>query len=89
MDEENETLRMTLAKNASKANRLWITYNPDDTYTMRFFRYKAPSFRIDHKKQTFTTYPEKITEVKTYEHIYFDMLQELFTTVTGMYTKLF
>ena len=89
MDTEKDTLRMSLTRNASKANRLYITYNPDDTYTMRFFRYTAPRFKIDHKKQTFTQYPEKITEVRTFEHIYCDQLQELFTEVTGMYTRLF
>ena len=37
------TLRMSLAKNGSKANRLYITLDADETYTMRFFRYTAPT----------------------------------------------
>ena len=31
---DGNTLRMTLPKNRSKANRLYITLDPDDTYTM-------------------------------------------------------
>lgn len=87
-DEQKQMLRMILAKNGSKANRLEITYNWDDTYTMRFYYYKPESFKIDHKKAEFKTYPEKLEEVKTYEHIYCDQLQELFTEVTKMYTRL-
>ena len=88
-DNDKQQLRMSLAKNASKANRLDIIYNWDDTYTMRFFHYTPVRFKIDHKKQEFKTYPEKITEVRTYSHIYCDQLQELFTETTGMYTRLF
>ncbi len=36
---DGNTLRMTLPKNNSRANRLYITLDPDDTYTMRFFRF--------------------------------------------------
>ena len=88
-DNDKQQLRMSLAKNASKANRLDIIYNWDDTYTMRFFNYRAGHWRIDHKRQTVTEIPEKITEVRTYSHIYCDQLQELFTEITGMYTRLF
>ena len=38
---DGNTLRMNLPKNASKENRLWITLNADDTYTMNFFRFTA------------------------------------------------
>lgn len=81
---DGNTLRMQLAKNMSKANRLWITLDADDTYTMRFFRYTAP--RFNSKKLTFTD--EKITEVKTIKGVYCDMLQEIFTATTGLYTRL-
>ena len=53
---DGNTLRMALPKNASKANRLYITLDATDTYTMHFFKYTAghliplcfplPSFRI-------------------------------------------
>lgn len=81
---DGNTLRMTLAKNASKANRLWITLEADDTYTMRFFRYTAP--KMNTKTYTFTD--EKITEVKTTKGVYCDMLQDIFTRTTGLYTRL-
>lgn len=73
---DGNTLRMTLAKNGSRANRLHITLDADDTYTMHFFRYTA----------SFTN--AKITEVKTFRGVYCDQLQELFTDVTKLYTRL-
>ena len=87
-DSDKTTLRMTLPKNGSKANRLYIKYNSDDTYTMRFFKYSPARYKVDHKKCTCDFIDEKITEVKTYSHIYCDQLQELFTEVTKMYTHL-
>ncbi len=82
--DNGKTLQMNIPRNHSKANRLWITLNSDDTYTMRFFRYTSCRFNT----RTMKMYPEKITEVKTFEHIFFDQLQELFTEVTWMYTHL-
>ena len=81
---DGNTLRLTLCKNFSKANRLYITLEADDTYTMRFFRYTAG--RVS--KKTYEWVPEKITEIKTVEGVYCDMLQAIFTEVTGMYTHL-
>ena len=78
-------LRMKIPKNKSKANSLDITLNYDDTYTMRFYRYVAP--RLNSK--TLMMSEEKLEEVKKFEGVYFDQLQELFTEVTGMYTRLF
>ena len=87
-DESKQTLRIVLARNGSKANRLDIIYNPDDTYTMNFYRFTPYRVKVDHAKGEVKTYPEKITEVRRFEHIYCDQLQELFTEVTGMYTRL-
>ena len=84
-DDKNSTLRMSIPRNGSKANRLWVTYNwGSDTYTVRFFRYTAP--RLNSK--TYEWSDEKITEVAEFKEIYFDQLQELFTEVTKMYTRL-
>lgn len=88
-DEKNYTLRMTLPKNGSKANRLHITLNGDDTYTMYFFKYTPSKLKIDNKKGTADFIEKKIIDVKKYEHIYCDQLQELFTETTKMYTSLF
>lgn len=76
------TLRMSLAKNQTKANRLEITLTPDDLYTMRFYKYTAP--RLSRKTWTFSE--EKIEEIKVCEGIYNDMLQDVFTMITGMAT---
>ena len=81
---DGPTLRMSLPRNKSKANRLWITLNNNDTYTMRFFRYTAPRFIT--AKAEFTN--EKVTEIKQFEGVYNTQLQELFTRVTGLYTHL-
>lgn len=81
---DGNTLRMTLAKNGSRANRLYITLEADDTYTMRFFKYTAPRFN----SKTYTFSDEKITEVKTIKGVYCDQLQELFAEVTKLYTRL-
>lgn len=87
-DEDKQMLRMALSKNGSKANRLDVTYNPDDTYTMRFYHHTPHRTRIDIEKKIWKEYPEKIKEVKTWDHIYCDQLQELFTETTGLYTHL-
>lgn len=81
---DGSTLRMTLPKNASKANRLYITLDGDDTYTMRFFRFTAG--RLNRKTYTWTD--DKIQEVELISGVYCDMLQDIFTATTGMITRL-
>ena len=80
---DENTLRISIGRNASKANRVWITLDADDTYTMRFFRYTAP--RYDGKTGAFKE--EKITEVAKISNVYCDQLQSVFTGVTGLYTR--
>ena len=82
---DGNTLKMQLPRNFSKANRLDITLDVDDTYTMRFFKYIPMKFNT----KTFEFSEEKIKEIKTIKGVYCDMLQEMFTEVTGMYTRLF
>lgn len=77
-------LSMRLPRNGSKANRLTIVLNGDDTYTMRFWRYT--SARLNHKTGVYT--PDKETDVQIFEHVYCNQLQPLFTEVTKMYTHL-
>lgn len=81
---DRSTLRMNLPRNASKANRLWITLDASDTYTMRFFKYSAPRFN----RRTLKWIEEKITEVAELTDVYADQLQTCFTKVTGMYTRM-
>lgn len=77
-DNKKIWLRMNIGRNAAGINRLKIYYNANDTYTMEFY------------KQTMSrkTFDVKITKKQTFENIYCDQLQEIFTRVTGLYTSL-
>lgn len=70
-------LRMNLSRNQTQANRLEITLDEStDTYTMRFY------------KQSITKhFNVKIKEIAEYDMVYCDMLEEMFTSVTGLYTR--
>ena len=80
---DGNTLRMTLPKNRSKANRLYITFDATDTYTMYFFKFTAG--RIN---KNYEWVPEKQVDIKKLSSVYADMLQEIFTATTGMATHL-
>ena len=82
------TLHMHIPRNGSRANRLSITLDPDDTYTMRFSRYTPGRLKVDSKKQIAYFVEDVTKEINTYHGVYCDQLQELFTEVTGMYTRL-
>ena len=70
-------LRMSLASNKTSANRLDIIYDAGaDLYNMRFYR------KTFSKK----TFESKAKDIETHEGIFFDMLEEVFTQVTGLYT---
>jgi len=86
--DDGNTLRMNLAKNMSKANRLYITLDFDDTYTMHFFYYRPVGWKVDHKKRAVTKRPEIMKDVYKISGVYFDQLQDIFTQVTGMDTHL-
>lgn len=81
---DGNTLRMTLPKNCSKANRLYITLDATDTYTMYFFKFTAGRLN----KKTFSWTSDKQEDVEKISGVYADMLQDIFTSVTGMYTHL-
>lgn len=101
------SLRFTIGKNSSKANKICITLNADDTYTMEFWKRGRVFNPLTILQKCYTdgmteeelnaTYQKKIKAaekaaepklLKSYEHIYCDQLQELFTDFTGMYTRL-
>ena len=70
-------LRMSLARNKTSANRLDIIYDGGaDLYNMRFYR------KTFSKK----TFESRTKDIETHEGIYCDMLEEMFTMVTGLYT---
>ena len=66
------------ARNKTSANRLDIIYDAGaDLYNMRFYR------RTFSKK----TFECKEKDIAVHEGIYFDMLEEMFTMMTGLYTR--
>lgn len=69
-----DALCFNVGKNKSKAKYVRIEINMDDTYTMIFRANQAKDY----------TFPI----VAKYEHIYNDMLQSIFTKVTGLDTHL-
>ena len=77
-------LSMKLAGNKSKANHLKITLNGLDLYNMDFFYCRVPYF--DTKKMVFKEAVSK--QVIEYKDVCFDQLQELFSRVTGLDTRL-
>lgn len=80
---DGNTLRMTLPRNASKANRLYITLTQMDDYTMRFFRHT--NGRIT---RTGRWIDAKDTDIEVVDGVFCDTLQENFTRVTGLATHL-
>ena len=70
-------LQMSLTRNKTSANRLKVILDEaTDTYTMYFYRQcMTKNFDI------------KVKDIAKYEGVYFDMLQSIFTQVTGLYTR--
>ena len=83
LTQDIETLRMTLPRNKSNTNTLWITLAPQDTYTMRFFKF-TPG-KVNKK---FEWIDAKITNEIIIEGVYCDDLQKVFTEITGFDTHL-
>ena len=82
---DGNMLCMTLARNRSEANRLHITLEMDDTYTLRFFHF-TPS-RLNSK--TLKWSEENTREIAEYKGIYAEDLCRIFTSVTGLETQLY
>ena len=69
----NDYITMQLTTNKAKAKFLQITLLPSDTYHMEFIK-------IDRELN------RKV--VANHEGVYCDMLQDIFTQTTGLYTRL-
>jgi hypothetical protein len=81
-EKENNYLSMNLTANKIKAKYLKIVLEENDTYTMIFSTLKKvmnPSWGIK---------VDTLVEIKTVEGVYSDMLQDVFTQYTGLYTSL-
>ena len=85
---DKDTLRMSLARNSSGANRLEITLNGLDLYDMRFYRRTGGKMKLNHKTQTAEFTPLKEKDIAVFHDIYCDQLEELFTEVTGLETRM-
>ena len=77
-------LDFRIGRNGSKANYVKITLTPMDTYTMEFKRVTMP--RLNKKTWKFSEYRE--TLVAKRENVYCDELQNVFTEVTGLVTRM-
>ena len=67
-------LAMKIGRNSSNSNYLKITLNSMDLYDMKFAK---------------LTRMGELKSVKEYDNVYNDMLTDVFTKHTGMYTSLF
>lgn len=72
-DDKNKTLTMKLTRNKIKAQYLIITLKPSDTYKMEFCKFKRNFDKVS---------------LETFDDVYADQLQKLFTEATGLYTSL-
>lgn len=79
-------IKFSIGRNASKANTVKITLNGLDLYDIEFIKFTPFKISVNHKTCAVTTREEKTEIVKTYNDCYCDMLQEVFTSVTGLYT---
>lgn len=84
LDEQLGALRFHLGKNASKANRVKITLQWDDTYLVEFIKYTSYKYNIRTGKET----QEKSEVLKSIDKVYCDTLREVFEDYTKMYTRL-
>jgi hypothetical protein len=70
---DEKSLSMRIGRNSSNSNYMKITLNSMDMYDIRFSR--------------IVKYQEK--NIKEYNNVFNDMLTDIFTKHTGMYTRLF
>lgn len=77
-------VKFNIGRNNSKANTVTITLNSLDLYDVIFSKFTPFKFNV----KTMTAREEKNEIVKTYDSCYSDMLQDVFTSVTGLYTHL-
>lgn len=83
-------LMIKLVKNQSKAQYLKIQLNGLDLYDLTFSRIKKTLINDPvHRQLGIRLYDEERVTVKEYKDVYADMLQNIFTSVTGLYTTLF
>lgn len=93
-------VKFMIGRNASKANMVQVILRGDDTYTLQFWKKGAlpNTVAILRKSKTSDEFFEMLEAakkraepqmLKEYEGVYCDMLRDLFTSYTKMYTSLF
>lgn len=73
-------IAFNIGRNIHRINMIRITLNYMDTYDMEFLYVTKPSES--------NAYKGKINVVSKAENVYCDMLEEVFTGHTGLYTRL-
>jgi hypothetical protein len=76
-------LRFTI-RGCQKANRIEITLDADDTYTVRVSRFSPARFN----RRTMSFSAMKDTTVSNHEGVYVDSLHRVIESATGLYTSL-
>jgi hypothetical protein len=72
----DSTLSFRIGRNSTSGNGVMITLTPSDTYTVELVRVAKSTGTI------------KRTVLSIREDVYNDQLQEVFTRMTGLYTRL-
>lgn len=81
---DNNSLRMKLPRNGSKANYCKIILEVNDYYTVEFIKFTPSRFY----SKTFTYSEPKYEILKTYNDISAEQLVQVFEQYTKMYTRL-
>ena len=85
---EKGGVEFAIGRNSKKVNRVKITLEWDDTYTMQFVNYRAPKLVVNNKTLSADWKPEQRTVLNEVSGVYCDMLQDIFTENTHLYTSL-
>jgi hypothetical protein len=83
----NPYLSMKLTKNLLKASHMRVTLTPLDVYTIEFLKVKKTLVE-EYAKIGIKIYDEELVTLKTIDNVYCDMLQNIFTENTELYTHL-
>ena len=78
---------LQLVKNQSKANHLKIQLNSNDLYDIKFIRNRKVQ-NPEYKAIGIKVYEDVWETVKEFENLYYDQLEDIFKSVTGLETSL-
>lgn len=81
-------IMMKLTRNQSKANHLKIQLNGLDLYDMQFIKI-GKKINKEYSLAGIKIYDDTMEVITEHNDCYNDMLEDIFTSVTGLYTRLF